>query len=182
MQPCCEIAYIYSYNAWVKNDNCNVDLCSSWWLPWEYRWRPLLKITRSESSVIPFLVSRRKVWLTPTARVPCSNAANIGECNIWMQSEFCTWQNSVRGQQPQKCIYSVLVQETAKRRTKFGWPPLTDVGAVMKPRCETRLNLLGCPKLTNRSQPLVGWSSPYCGHVEEILLFNKFFYDCRYMP
>jgi len=29
--------------------------------PAEYRWRPL--------------VQRRKVWLTPTTRVPCSNAA-----------------------------------------------------------------------------------------------------------
>jgi len=31
-----------------------------------------------ESSVFPFLVSRRKVWTTPAAEVPCSNAANIG--------------------------------------------------------------------------------------------------------
>jgi len=31
-----------------------------------------------ESSVIPFLVRHRKVWLTPAAGVPCSNAANIG--------------------------------------------------------------------------------------------------------
>ena len=30
-----------------------------------------------ESSVIPFFVRRRKVSLMPTARVPCSNAANI---------------------------------------------------------------------------------------------------------
>jgi len=32
-----------------------------------------------ESSVIPFLVPRRGVWLTPAAGVPCSNAANIRE-------------------------------------------------------------------------------------------------------
>jgi len=32
-----------------------------------------------ESSVIPFLVARRKFWLTSAARVPCSNAANIGQ-------------------------------------------------------------------------------------------------------
>ena len=38
-----------------------------------------------ESSVIPFLVARRKRWLTPAARVPCSNAANIGERNTWTQ-------------------------------------------------------------------------------------------------
>jgi len=29
--------------------------------------------------------------------VPCSSVANIGESKTWTQSEFCTWQNSVRG-------------------------------------------------------------------------------------
>jgi len=43
-----------------------------------------------------------KLWLTPTARVPCSNAANIGERKTLTQSEFCTWQNSVRGQEAPK--------------------------------------------------------------------------------
>jgi len=38
-----------------------------------------------ESSVIPFSVPRRKVWLTPAAGVPCSNAANIGERKTWTQ-------------------------------------------------------------------------------------------------
>jgi len=54
----------------------------------------------------------------------------------------------------------------------------------MLPRRETRLNLQGCPKLTNRSQSLVGRSSPYYEDmwiVEEILLLNKIFSDCRYM-
>jgi len=54
-----------------------------------------------ESSVIPFLVRRRKLSLTPTARVPCSNATNI-ERKTWTQSEFCTSQNSVTGQEPRK--------------------------------------------------------------------------------
>ena len=36
--------------------------------------------TFCESSVIPFLVPRRKLWLTPAAEVPCSDAANSGEC------------------------------------------------------------------------------------------------------
>jgi len=56
----------------------------------------------SECSVIPFLVSCPKVWLTPAAGVPCSNAASIGECKTWTLSEFCTLQNSVRGQEPPK--------------------------------------------------------------------------------
>jgi len=29
------------------------------------------------------LCSMSQVWLTPTSRVPCSNAANIGECKTW---------------------------------------------------------------------------------------------------
>ena len=36
-----------------------------------------------ESSVIPFLVPRHKVWLTAAARVPFSIAANTGERKTW---------------------------------------------------------------------------------------------------
>jgi len=53
----------------------------------EYRWRPLMNAA---------------VWLTPTARVPRSNAANIGERKIWMQVAFFTGQNSVRWQGPRR--------------------------------------------------------------------------------
>jgi len=133
-----------------------------WWPPLEYRWRPLLKITRSESSIISFLAPCRKVWLMPTAQVSCSNTTNIGECKTWMQSEFRTWQNSVRKQQAQKCIYNTAAQETAERRAKFGWPLLRNIGAVTKPRCKTCWNLLGCPNPANQSQPLVSQSSSYC--------------------
>jgi len=45
---------------------------------------------------------RCKVWLTPAAGVPCSNAAKIRERKTWTQSEFCTWQNSVTEQEPPK--------------------------------------------------------------------------------
>ena len=91
-----------------------------------------------------------------------------------MQSEFYTWQHSFRGKAPRKCDvsasvnlvrYSVPAQEMAKHRAKFGWPPVNEVAAVMKPRHETRWNLLGLTKLANRSQPLVGRSSSYCGDM-----------------
>ena len=36
------------------------------------------------------------------------------------------------------------------------------IAKITKARRETRWNLLGCSKLANRSQPLVGRSSPYC--------------------
>jgi len=66
--------------------------------------------TLYKSSLIPFLVPRHKVWLMPRARVPCSN---IGERKTWSQSEFCTWKNSVRVQQPPK-MYNIVYQP--KRR------------------------------------------------------------------
>jgi len=48
---------------------------------------------------------------------------------------------------------------------QFGWRPLLHCRAVMLPRHDTRWNLLGCPKLANRSQPLVDQSSPYCEDI-----------------
>ena len=44
---------------------------------------------------------------------------------------------------------------------KFDWRPLLECYAVTLPRCESRFNLQGYPKLANRSQPLVGRSSIY---------------------
>jgi len=46
---------------------------------------------------------------------------------------------------------------------KFVWRPLLECRAS-QPRRETSWNVLGCPKLANRSQPL-GRSSPYCEHM-----------------
>jgi len=46
-------------------------------------------------------------------------------------------------------------------RPQFGWRPLLECRAVMLPRCKTCWNMQGCPKLPNRSQPLVSQSSPY---------------------
>ena len=62
--------------------------------PAECRWRPMRKFRNS--------IPRSKVWLTPAAGVPYSNAANIVERKSWTQSEVCTWQNSIRGQKPAK--------------------------------------------------------------------------------
>jgi len=48
---------------------------------------------------------------------------------------------------------------------KIGWRPLLRCRAVTLPRRETCWNLMGCPKVANRSQPLVGQSSAYCEFV-----------------
>jgi len=60
---------------------------------------------------------------------------------------------------------------------KFGSRPILKCRAVTLPRRETRWYLQGCPKLTKRSQPLVGRSkfTVLCRHVEEMLLLNNFF-------
>jgi len=76
--------------------------------PAEYRWCPLGKFRNSIPCITPQSLA------DPNAGVQSSNAANIGERKSWTQSEFCTWQNSVRGMSPQKCIYSVPAQETTK--------------------------------------------------------------------
>ena len=77
--------------------------CPTWWPPSEYRWHALLKMTRNESSVIPFLVPCcSKVCLKTTAWVPCSNTPKTEERKTWTQSELCTWQNSIRGQETPK--------------------------------------------------------------------------------
>ena len=78
--------------------------------PAEYRWRPLFNAA---------------VWLTPTTRVPCSNAA--------------------------------------KTRNPLKLPGV--------PQTNKRISAASGPKFT------ILW-----GHVGEILLLNKFFSDCRYMP
>ena len=78
--------------------------------PAEYRWRPLFNAA---------------VWLTPTTRVPCSNAA--------------------------------------KTRNQLKLPGV--------PQTPEPISAVSGPKFTILS-----------GQVEEVLLLNKFFSDCRYMP
>ena len=48
------------------------------------------------------------------ARVLCSNAANIAERKSWMQSELCTWQNSVTGQEPPKMYTRYIVYQPTR--------------------------------------------------------------------
>ena len=78
--------------------------------PVEYRWRPLFNAT---------------VWLMPTTRVPCSNAA--------------------------------------KTRNPLKLPGV--------PQTNETISAASGPKFT------ILW-----GRAGEILLLNKFFSDCRYMP
>ena len=66
---------------------------------------------------------------------------------------------------------------------KFGWRPVLECRAVTLPRRETRWNLRGYPKLANRSQPLVGRSSPYCEDLlRRYCCLTCSFSDYRYVP
>jgi len=75
------------------------------------------------------------------------------------------WANAQRYGRPAKCRWRPLFNTA-----NFGWRALLECCAVTLPRCKTRCNLLGSPKLTNRSQWLVGRSSL----SYEDMLFNKF--------
>jgi len=66
------------------------------------------------------------------------------------------WANAQRDGRPAEYRWRPLFNAA-----KFGWRPLLDCRTVTLPRRETRWNLLGCPKLANSSQPLLGRSSPY---------------------
>jgi len=70
------------------------------------------------------------------------------------------WANAQHDGRPAECRWRPLFNAA-----KFGWCPLLECHAVTLPRSETRWNLQGCPKLMKRSQPLVGWSSAYCGDM-----------------
>jgi len=94
--------------------------------PTEYRWHPLLNA---------------EVWLTPTARVPsskpCQSHPIQENARLGHKMNLARGKVPSGGKSPRKCIYGVPTQETAKDRAKFGWPPVSDVGAVTKPRRET---------------------------------------------
>jgi len=70
------------------------------------------------------------------------------------------WANAQRDGRPAEYRWRPLFNAA-----KFGWRPLLECRAVTLPRHKSRWKLQGCPKLANRSQPLVGRSSPYCEDI-----------------
>jgi len=72
-------------------------------------------------------------------------------------NELEMWANAQRDGRPAEYRWRPLFNAV-----KFGWCPILECSAVTLPRRKTRWNLQGCPKLANRSQPLVGRSLPYC--------------------
>jgi len=79
---------------------------------------------------------------------------------VWIQTELEMWANAQRDGRPAEHRWRPLFNAA-----KFGWRSLLYCCAITLPRREGHWNLEGCPKLVNRSQPLVGQSSPYCGDM-----------------
>ena len=99
----------------------------------------------------------------PTVQVPCSNATKIRERKTWrMQSEFCTWQNSVTGQEPPK-MYMYCTSPGDSQTPYKVW-----LTSVERRRCsnaaKTRnpFKCAGVPQTTGPIWAAVGRSSPYC--------------------
>jgi len=78
----------------------------------------------------------------------------------WNVVQTKMWANAQRDGRPAKHRWRPLFNAA-----KFGWCPLLDCRAVTMPRRKSRWNWLGCPKLPDRSQQLVGRSSLYCGDI-----------------
>jgi len=165
--------------------------------PDECRWRPLWKFFHSLYHAAKFgwwpLLQRRGVML------PIQENARLGPKWSLHLAKLCqgakafvasakvrfinALNNNNNNNNNLKNVYSIPNQETAKHRARFGWPPVSDVAAVTKPRRETCWNLLGYPKLANWSQPLVGRSSPNSGDIwMRYCCLTTFFSDCQCMP
>jgi len=93
--------------------------------PAEYRWRRVLKAAKF--GLRPLLECR-------AVMLPILESARLGGRKV----NFAPGKIPLRGNSRRKCINSLPAHETAKHRAKFGWLPLRDVAAVMKPRRESR--------------------------------------------
>jgi len=80
------------------------------------------------------------------------------------------WANAQRDGRPAEYRWRPLLNAAKSGRR----PPL-ECHAVTLPRRESRWNLQGCSKLTNRCQPLVGQISPYYEDMWRRYRFLTFF-------
>jgi len=124
-------------------------------------------------------VPARRFWFSPQiSRNHNANRLNVGSIPLLicqhssfvahnvsiLKSHFSVlnlrklemWANAQRDGRPVEYRWRPLFNAA-----KCGWRPLLEYRAVTLPGRETRWNLLGCRKLANSSQPLLGRSSPY---------------------
>jgi len=109
-------------------------------------------------------VLKRDIKLQPTncKQITITGLINSTVYIQWGQKliKLEMWANAQRDGHPAEYRWRPLFNAA-----NFGWCRLPECRAATLPRCETRWNLQGCPKLTKWSQLLVGQSSPYYGDM-----------------
>ena len=159
-----------SWSGWLVTNRCDLPAC---------RLSPIPVLTGPivglETNVLPLSQATNSL-------MPYLVLSENNHCSFFhlMCIPYTTrmWANAQRDGRPVEHRWRPLFNAA-----KFGWCPLLDCRAVTLPRCDTRWNMIGCPKPANRSQPLVGRSSPYCKDIcRRYCCLTSFFSDCRYVP
>jgi len=119
------------------------------------------------------VVYSRMLFLMPNQQ--CQSTEDNSAADDWVIKWTRMWASAQRDGRPVKYRWRPLFNAA-----KFGWRPLLECRAVTLLRRKTRWNLLGCPKLTSLSQPLVGRN--YEDMWKRYCCLASFFSDCRYMP
>ena len=127
--------------------------------PAEHRWRPLFNAAKFRW--LPLLDARSGNWTTrgyANSRIANSRTGQLAVSQILPKRKT---NHAKSARCPVRESSSPLVGNS--RVGVSSSCPVTL--AVTLPRLETRWNLQGCLKLPDRSQPLVGRSSPYCADM-----------------
>jgi len=119
------------------------EFCMSRLLNMQWRWISMYRLKRR-----------------PSFGFESSVSSTLLRSNVIAPVKTRMWANAQRDGRPAEYRWRPLFNAA-----KFGWRPLLQCRAVTLRRPETCWNLQGCPKLTKRSQPLVGRSSPYYGDM-----------------
>ena len=136
--------------------------------------------TRSKRSVITSIYKRNFRGVLNVYKRCCfygiAGLNKLRELRKQFKIKTRMWANAQRDGRPAEYRWRPLFNAA-----KFGWRALLECHAVTLPRRETRCKLQGCSKLANRSQPLVGRSSPYYDDMWRRYRCLPIFSDCRYM-
>jgi len=107
-----------------------------------------------------------RTFLSNSVIHPCDNNENVIDILLLLdhKQHIFTWQLEC-GPMPNVMAVLPNVGGALCSTPQTDWCRLLECRAIILPRRETCWNLLGCPKLANRSQPLVGRSSPCCEDI-----------------
>ena len=131
--------------------------------------------TRRETTAIVVLTVLNTVWLSSIAR--CTSANSL-TCQSHVKHSILhhtntqtrMWAYAQRDGRPGECMWCPVLNA------------VDQIAKITTPRYETRWNLIECAKFTNRSQPSMGRSSPYCQDMwRRYCCLTSYISDCRYM-